>query len=733
MELFYKRPLATSIALFLIAVFAFAKISIPFLCKVIGFCVLFIFATVLALLKKKITLPSLICLGICLSIVVSYIYFDSYIGTQKNYYGTTNDIVFTIDKITYKADYATYCDVTLKKIGNASVSYKAKLDLDFSLEADELDIVKINAVITDFDQTEDDFDEKSYYNSKGYYLLCTANDTKYEIIGKSPENITSICSDINSFCLNRLKNILNDDALGICGAIFLGNKSFLSSSLKRDFSQIGISHMLAVSGLHVSILIGGLYFILRLIFVPKKPRLIICAIFCLIYMGLVGFIPSVVRAGLMYIIMSLSTLFKKESDSLTNLFAAGGIIVLLNPSSINDPSFLLSFFATLGIVSTLPLVGVITSKIKIGIIKNLATSFLITFSAVLFTIPLTFVYFGKVYLLVPLSNLIISPFISIILFLSLFCVPISFIPGVSVFFGILLNFVCAVVKFLVKFFVSLPVGSLNLNYPFVIYIIVAVFSLLVLLLLLKTKKWLLFIPVILGLISYMILSNIYLSDFYGYCYVSFFNNAKNDMLMINDENKTYIFDLSNGGKIGANNMIYHSEELSYDDKIDYYIVTSYNEYIVNTIDKITDSDYINFVYLPSPENDSDNAFYTKITDILTVKNIKFKTYENSITFNDEFNIKLSTKSTSYKLDINIYEKNICCLSRTGGDLFDINEENDIIFFGYHGSSQTESYTANCDLAIFANEELKEENSVSAKSYFNLENTDGFKTVKFSKK
>ena len=111
---------------------------------------------------------------------------------------------------------------------------------------------------------------------------------------------------------------MNSDAEtgGLLGAILLGDRTYLSGQTSLDFSRIGISHVLALSGMHLAILILGIEKLLSLIGISKKARYIITIILTLAYVALTGFSVSVVRAGIMLIIRSLLHLISMVSKLL---------------------------------------------------------------------------------------------------------------------------------------------------------------------------------------------------------------------------------------------------------------------------------------------------------------------------------------------------------------------------------------------------------------------------------
>lgn len=216
------------------------------------------------------------------------------------------------------------------------------------------------------------------------------------------------------------------DASPLLCALFLGDKSDLSGTAKLDFRRIGISHLLAVSGMHLAILTAFLHRLLLIFGVGKKSRIALSSLFSLFYMALTGFCPSVLRAGVMLLIASLLFLFASASDSVTTLALSVFIICLFTPYAIFDLSLLLSALATLGILAA--------PKPKAeGKIRPLRRLLLTTLLSVLFsffavgaTLSVTVFSFGRLSLLSLFSTLLFGVLIELLMISGILALPFGF-------------------------------------------------------------------------------------------------------------------------------------------------------------------------------------------------------------------------------------------------------------------------------------------------------------------
>ena len=203
---------------------------------------------------------------------------------------------------------------------------------------------------------------------------------------------------------------------GLLQAELLGERSGISEELSVRFSEAGVSHLFAVSGLHCAFLLT-----LLSLLVGHRRRLLaaVGTAVLIFYMFMVGLTPSVVRAYIMQFFLLLAPLCLRDADPITSLAAALLLILLVNPYAAASVSLQLSFASMLGLIVLTPRVSGYFQKKKQPKAKILraACSFLVsTFSATLgamvFTVPLTAYYFGVFSVAAPFASLVCIPLAS---------------------------------------------------------------------------------------------------------------------------------------------------------------------------------------------------------------------------------------------------------------------------------------------------------------------------------
>jgi len=233
--------------------------------------------------------------------------------------------------------------------------------------------------------------------------------------------------------------------------MLLGEKGFIPPDLKEVFAEAGIMHILAVSGLHVGIIAIALAALLNMLRLPKKLKLFTLVLILLIYASITGYRPSVLRATIMFIMLIGGKLINRDRNLNISLFFAAFLILLLNPLTLYDAGFLLSFIVTFFIINLSPILQELYSKIIVWIKTPLA----ISTAAWIGIFPLSAYYFNKVSIISIVSNIFIIPLTGIAVILGF----VTFFIGLL---SIPLAGVIANINYLVLYLITLAAKSFSL-------------------------------------------------------------------------------------------------------------------------------------------------------------------------------------------------------------------------------------------------------------------------------
>lgn len=346
-----------------------------------------------------------------------------------------------------------------------------------------------------------EFDAKSYWNNKSIRKMAFIGESEFRYIDhKDISHITLFFKSIRSNLTASLTANLSRDQAGIAKALLLGDKSTLSMETKKSFGNAGAMHVLAVSGLHVGIIMYLLLFVLSKFsrFISRRKAVLICVILVWIYAGITGFSPSVMRAAFMFSVLMLGQVWSKNGNSINTLFFSAFVLLLINPLLINDIGFQLSYLAVLGILLMYKRVRSLL-LIKNKWLNKIWEGTAVGISAQILTVPLSLYYFHQFPNYFMLSNLGVMVFAGVLLAigLALFTFKaIAFLKPILVF---VLGLGISLLFFFIQFVESIP-GSVATGFSPSAMIVLFLYALIVILILARKNKRLLYVGSLMALI-----------------------------------------------------------------------------------------------------------------------------------------------------------------------------------------------------------------------------------------
>jgi competence protein ComEC len=269
-----------------------------------------------------------------------------------------------------------------------------------------------------------------------FFLLGILNSSQGDILGKFTflEGATSweFIQELRSMFSHRLSLVIPPEestANSLLKALAMGDKGDLPQSLKISYRLSGAMHLLALSGLHVGYIYGGLKLALGII--PKFGKWRLLQSFTIMvllgfYAIFTGATPSICRAVLMASIYEIGRIAGREKHGLNALSISALMICLIDPSAPSSISFQLSYSAMLGIFLVQPhLEETFLWKKGNRILRKIWQTATVSISCQLATAPLTLLYFGSFPLISLLTNILTMPIVSAVMSLS----PIAIITA----------------------------------------------------------------------------------------------------------------------------------------------------------------------------------------------------------------------------------------------------------------------------------------------------------------
>lgn len=385
------------------------------------------------------------------------------------------EIIWKIDWTEWTNEQKQYI-ISLSKIQDKWVNVQIILKSPSGINLSKWSIIKAKIKILEVKNTWD-FDYKTYLKTR--WILWQASLNSYtkiwediNIFNKSIENIR------NSF-LQIIWKIYPDPYSGLLAWILIWEKSWLTKEIKTDFTRSWLSHIIAVSGFNITIMIVFLSFFIK--FLPWYLRLIIISFFIISFYLIVWENIPALRASVMWMISYFAIVKARKLENFNVLMAIIIAFVILNPFILNyDISFHLSFLATLWVMYAQWFFNKVF--VKVPEFLSIKESLVMTSSALAFTIPIMLVNFGQLSTISPIANILVAPAIPLSMlfwFLSIIFYSFSNVIWIIIWFiwWLFLKFMILVAHFSAS--ISFSVVEINMyEYKYLfetIYYIILIF------------------------------------------------------------------------------------------------------------------------------------------------------------------------------------------------------------------------------------------------------------------
>lgn len=306
-----------------------------------------------------------------------------------------------------------------------------------------------------------EFDYKTWLKRKGIYA--TMYSREFIEVGKDSSLIQTLKSfplRIRDYYEREINQYIPDEnSRDIAKSLLIGVRTDIDKDLYNSYADTGTIHILSVSGLHFSILIMFLDFLLSFLIINEKLKIAVKQPLLLIYALMTGFSPPVMRSFFMFLFFDIEKLTRSKTSSFNILFLSAWIILLIDSNQLFDVGFQLSYIAILGIML---FYNRIIWKIQFNnYFLNLAWKTTATMLAAwIVTMPLTIYYFNKVSCLGMLSNYLVLPIVIAVMYLGFGLMIFSKIDFLGNIFGNLLSYLISFQNKIIQFFSELPLASI---------------------------------------------------------------------------------------------------------------------------------------------------------------------------------------------------------------------------------------------------------------------------------
>ena len=340
------------------------------------------------------------------------------------------------------------------------------------------------------------FDNKRYQHFQQIYDQVFLTDSEYVSLNQHSFNhLNKFIYSLQAFTIEGLrKYIKNDDeTLGIAEALLIGYKNDLDKDLVQAYSNTGVVHIIAISGLHLGLIYMVLLWLFDRIPFIKRFKIFksISIISCLwIFSLLTGASASVLRSAVMFTCIIIGKTIKRQSSIYNSLAASAFILLCYNPYFLWDVGFQLSYLAIIGIISLQKPIHQLL-YFETYLLKKIWEMSSITIAAQIITFPICLYYFHQFPNVFLISNLIAVPLSTVILFSEIILICFSWIPFLGIYLGKFIEVSIWLMNYLIICFNKIPFAICKNIYAnlFSTYVLYALVICILCWLILENKKF----------------------------------------------------------------------------------------------------------------------------------------------------------------------------------------------------------------------------------------------------
>ncbi|WP_397445783.1 ComEC/Rec2 family competence protein [Polaribacter sp. R77954] len=396
---------------------------------------LFVFFTILLLLlvvKNNIT-TTILSFLLFFTIGVSIVFVNNdknYNNYYNNYIDGSTGVVLRVAKVLKPTTYHYKYQVKVVQVGSVKTTGKVLLNVSKDritnpLKVDELIFANPIFVAIPKPVNPHQFNYQLYMKKQGIYQQIYLNDNDFKSLGIQQFSLQGSSAKFRRKVQKALRKYpFTSDEFAVINALLLGQRQEISKELSANYAKAGAIHILAVSGLHVGILLWILTWLLKPLEILPKGKIIkiVCIVFILwMFAFIAGLSASVTRAVTMFTFLAIGLTFQRKNVVLFSLISSMFLLLICKPMFLFDVGFQLSYLAVFGIIFLQPKLFRLYNP-KFWLDKKIWEIISVSVAAQIGVLPLSLFYFHQFPGLFMVSNLVIIPFLSAILLGGIFVI-----------------------------------------------------------------------------------------------------------------------------------------------------------------------------------------------------------------------------------------------------------------------------------------------------------------------
>lgn len=554
-----------------------------------------------------------------LAFVVCYYTQDVRIADICKNAGCEMNLEATVTDILYNREYGAAYKIRVERVDDKKTNFSCLLETEFPFDVDAYEKIEVYA---ELGYLSEDYDPsyRMWYFSRGVYLEAVAvSEERCRVLGTSHKELGYLFHRASSACSVTLLQYLDRDAAAMTKALLLGDKGELSAAVKRDFRRLGVSHMLAVSGMHLSILIGGLEYLLKLFTVHRKLRNAVLIVCILLFVGITGAAPSILRAGIMWLIYYGAFYAGGRQDSITSLYFSVALICFVSPTAVFDVGLQLSFLSSLGIIllgsaaRERMLAGLTNRSVPFKLLKAALNNVINTISAVIFTMPVMLFTFHEFSLISPLSNLLLNIPVTLLMYAAPLLIFTSMLPILPYGIAAVINLSAEALYAISSALSSCPNALISTNYPFTVPVFLMFLALSAVLAFRKRNILTVYIGFLVGAVLFAGCLFVYVQTQRGLASITYENIKKNDLISIECNQKALLIDLSDGSYKAVSAGVDRILSGNYVE-LEAWVITHVHTRHVAAFQRVAEETVLRKLYMPLPMQEKEKGICDAIAE-----------------------------------------------------------------------------------------------------------------------
>lgn len=555
--------------------------------------------------------------------------------------GIFSAFVYYIDLPTENEGCNAKCTIEEKLWGSGSFSaYRAKATLesegDFTVLLEGADptllpgdVVLVKGSLASVEDS-DAKELQRYLRSMG--IASVLESESLRLVGHESD-LGTMVSELRSRVSGMILASLPHEEGGLITALVTGDRSSLSDSVRLDFTRLGVAHLLAISGIHMSVIFSALSMLLSSSPLGKRIGGIVIIPGILFYMAFCAFSPSVVRSGVMLIICMLSRFVGRRRDPYTVLCVAVMLISLLDRHVFYDTGFLLSVTSVMGVLWF----GSISARFNASSVMKRVLLFipmtaLGSVAVSLFTAPIVAAEFGMMSVVSPLANVVFIPMVTVLLYaVPFFVISLPF-PPLCALTG---QVVGALARYTVSFAHAMADReglTISTNYP-LFFILWGGATLGCVILLTAKKKRIGAALLSLCCLGAVLSVTVFELGRKDTVTLSLSSGNSGEVLLITSGSESMLVDMT----LGYSSSIRGGLELMEDrlvTEVDIYVLTHYHTRHVSALRDVLGKVYVNKVCLPDPIGIEERSVCIQIAELCEERGVKAEIIGEEVVLGD---------------------------------------------------------------------------------------------------